>query len=556
MSQSSGRIRGAFVVFAFALLVRVLFLYSTADHAWPHSVLYEGDAPTWVRWAQALDRGEAFEFDLPMRTPAVAFALRLWPGVLAEHFTLLKLVWCAISAATCAALFVVVHRELSARVAWIAALLLAFAFGSYELATSLNNEAPYAFVLVLLVGATARFVQEPRVALAVALGILHGIALLLRAEHALILATFLVYALFVLGPRRAWRELALVAASALLVCAPWSLRSHAATVRFNTVESQTIDFEHARPPWNPEARAALEALPAFARQGNFAFLQALHASQTEVPVSRADVDGYFREQFGYVPEPLSEWTLVCSKGALDFALANHPRCDGGFSLAALDDGLGTDPKWAFGRPSHLKLYNHGYAVGWKWIRADPSAWAKLVGRKLERFLAGATQGFSAYDLPYGRALHRSPVDLATPLASRLAWDVAVVLAIGAGLALGRRSTLIALCALVILCKLAITVAFYGYARQAVSIEFALYVPIALLADASLTRLRCPPRLALALGVAAVLSLAACDITSFRGPQRYDIRPTSPTAKFQQDPQWGTGAFETIDEIEILPRRIR
>ena len=116
MTRTHARLISTIVVFAIAMTVRVLFLYSTNDHAWPHSALYEGDAPVWARWAQALDRGEAFEFDLPMRTPAVAYALHwLVPGVLAAHFTILKLAWCAMSAATCAMLFAIVECEVSAR---------------------------------------------------------------------------------------------------------------------------------------------------------------------------------------------------------------------------------------------------------------------------------------------------------------------------------------------------------------------------------------------------------------------------------------------------------
>src|SRR6186713_424667 len=113
MTRARARLLGAAAVFALAMAVRVLFLYATSDRGWPHSAWYEGDAPMWVRWARALERGEPFEFDLPMRTPGVAFLLHWLPGKLAAPFTALKLAWCALSAATCALLFPIVERAAS-----------------------------------------------------------------------------------------------------------------------------------------------------------------------------------------------------------------------------------------------------------------------------------------------------------------------------------------------------------------------------------------------------------------------------------------------------------
>ncbi len=554
MIRVSSSVRNAAIVFAIAMFVRVLFLYSTSDHGWPHSVLYEGDAPVWVRWAQALDRKEVFEFDLPMRTPAIAYALHwLRPEIAAVPFTSVKILWCAISAFTCAMLYAVVARRVSTRAAWIAAGLLCFSFGSYELATSLNNEAPYAFVLVLLIGATLRWAEEPRAHLAIAIGVLHGIALLLRAEHALLLAGFLIWCGFATRNAGSRRSMVLTVAAALAICLPWTWRSHVATKRFNEVETSSIDFGRAVPPWSAQAQDYLRQLPAFARDGNFKHVQFLAQTSAKEHVERADLEEHFAKLFGYVPQSLSEWTLVCSKGALDFALANHPACDGGFARAALLDGTDPDPQFAFGRPSHLKLYNHGYAVGLASIRADFSAWTRLVGKKLERFCAGATLGWSAYDLPYGRASRRWPVDLATPLDANLFCRMVIGLAILGGILLSWRRNIGALCLIVIAYKLLVTVLFYGYARQAVSIAPVFYVFAAIAIDAALVRLACPARLATGLGVGIVLALVGCDIARSRSSNNFDIRAVGKDNRIERTPQWGPGAFETFGEIEILPR---
>ena len=36
------------------LAMRVMLLLRSQDTAWPHGVLYEGDAPVWAQWAAAL----------------------------------------------------------------------------------------------------------------------------------------------------------------------------------------------------------------------------------------------------------------------------------------------------------------------------------------------------------------------------------------------------------------------------------------------------------------------------------------------------------------------
>src|SRR5438477_9417749 len=90
-------------IFVIALILRLLFLFSRPDAAWPHSALYEGDSPEWVRWAQALYSRQPYEFDLPLRSPGAAYAL-FWlgagdPGV--HSYVNWKVLWCIMSATTC-----------------------------------------------------------------------------------------------------------------------------------------------------------------------------------------------------------------------------------------------------------------------------------------------------------------------------------------------------------------------------------------------------------------------------------------------------------------------
>src|SRR5262249_14313786 len=90
----------AAALFALALAVRLIFLLHSGDSHWPYSVYYEGDAPVWAQWAACLNRGQEFEYGLPLRSPGVAYLLHWLGPVLGEgNFVGFKVLWCAVSAA-------------------------------------------------------------------------------------------------------------------------------------------------------------------------------------------------------------------------------------------------------------------------------------------------------------------------------------------------------------------------------------------------------------------------------------------------------------------------
>jgi hypothetical protein len=554
-----------------ALGVRVLFLSGSADRDWPHSIRYEGDAPVWVEWAQALDKGQAFEFDLPVRTPGVAFMLHwLNPGILVSPFFWIKVAWCLGGALGCAALYMVLARSVNARVAIIANILLAFSFAQYVLATSLNNEVWYTLALVLIVGGTLRFNARPGLGMVLVLGVLHGAATLLRAEHTLLLIILAAYSALYIATnkghdrrgdsesklRRSWRAVLLVIMLIISVgvCLPWSVRSARAARAFNETTLSLPDYNAAGLQWRDEARAAVEALPAFARAGNVAYINHLLRIRGRVHVTVEDVEAFFHDEWGYVPEPITTWVLVSSKGPLDFALANHADATGGFSLAALRDAEGRNTDLSFGRPSHLQLYNHGYADGMRTIEEDPGRWMRLVGGKLRIFAEGITTGFTARNLPYGNDGVRRPVDAVTPAPGGAQWwrlVVAGMLLIGCLEAAHRRIAGIWL--LVILYKVIVTILFYGYARQAMSIQPAFYVLAALGLDGILTSVekrvgavkRVVPMTGLLLGIA----LVGVDVlTAFR-PQNVTAKPAD-GGVMREAPQFGPDAFLSHDELII------
>ena len=180
----------ALTIFALALALRLIFLFGAGDRTWPHSLYYEGDAPLFAEWAAALDRGEAFELGLPLHAPAVAYLIH-WisppadlPG--GRDFVRVKVVWCAISAATWAVFYLVLRAVADRPIALTAALLGTASFGSTIAATSLNSEALYAFLLVLCVGGAMRIAAGGSYWWAPAWGVVNGAAALTRPEHPLL----------------------------------------------------------------------------------------------------------------------------------------------------------------------------------------------------------------------------------------------------------------------------------------------------------------------------------------------------------------------------------
>ncbi|MCC6409242.1 MAG: glycosyltransferase family 39 protein [Planctomycetes bacterium] len=541
-------------LFALAFGLRAAFLFASSDAAWPHSMRYEGDAPVWARWAAALARGESFEYDLPLRAPGAAYLVHLLGG---PPFETLKLAWCALSAATVASLYLVVGRLAGTRVGLLAAVWLAFSFGDYQLATSLNNETPYALALLASVALTVRWVERPALASSLALGVVHGAASLLRAEHVAFVALASAWALVRVWPTVERRSRALVgtacvALALLATCAPWAWRAHVATWRFNHL-SGLIDYHKFVPPWSGDAWRELDRLPGFARRPNATLLTDLRRAAGDDEVGLDDVERFFAD-WGSTPEPIAEWTLVTWKAPLDFALANHPASDGGFSRAALQDGRDPDPTFSFARPSHLRLLNHGWSIGWESLAGDPAQSASLLAAKLARFADGATLGFGARDLPYGAGGVRRPIDLTVPVGGRV-WRLLIgaVLACGAWLAWRRRVG--GLFLLVLLYKLAVTLAFYGYARQAASIGFVFAFLGALALDELVSRVRTAHggagrALGWSLGFAAV-ALLAVDVTEWRSPTAFEVRSTAPTPRIVSPSEWGS--VESFDELVLTPR---
>jgi len=559
----------AAVIFAIVLVLRLALLANSPDATWPHSILSEGDAPVWATWAQQLVRGEPFEEDLPFRTPGVAYllaSLPAWLGATSAPFTAAKALWCAMSAVTAAATYLVLARFFTRRAGLLAALILALSFLAGVAATTLNNETPYALLLVLIAGATLAWCRRATVLLSITLGAMHAAAMLLRAEHALLVvlcAGGMIVAARQQGFTRIAIQSAWIVATGVLVLLPWTLRSNAAVERYNTV-SAPVPYDSMWPEWRDDAIAEYEKLPAFVRTGNFATLNTFVRRNQLREVDAAAIRRYFEETWSYVPGPLPKWSLVSFKGPLDFALANDPRSEGGFSRAPLADKYDQNPPFSFARPTHAELLADGYAIGWRKLSDDPAGARALITEKLLRFTDGATLGLFASNWPYDRTgeLVRQPVDLAVPArGSAFVWKALVLalVALGTIVALFRRGGWILLAILVY--RLAIVAAFYGYARHAASIAPILAALAALGIDALLLGFvrvlpfgtACLGRLSVAIAapvIAAFLLLFA--LLSALSPPTWTARTANADGRIELTPEWGEGAFTSNDRLRLLP----
>ena len=527
---------------------RLLFWQATPDAAWPYPAVYKGDAAVWLDYAAALERGVPFELGLPLRPPGNARLIAtLWDGT-PGGVAALRALWCALGAAAVALVHAAARRGFGPRVAAIAGLACAGSYGLLALSVSLNNETPYLVVVAASLWLWPRLAERPRAPGLAVWAALGALGCLVRVEHALFFAAATAtLAVFWwrrgTPPVRLAGRLAAVAAVAALVLAPWHASAWREARRLNREPAPlppaaeeaiaSIEAAVAGLPWEPEAAELRDRLPAFTRRTAAAFVAATAAVRSR---QRVTVDDFhaLEEAFGSIPEPLPERFFVALYGPLNFHLANNPAATGGFSRAPLErppplaGGPGRypgtlvaglpPPDLALTYPPHLEAVNEGYRIGWSWIVSHPAAFARLAARKLAIFWSGAALGVTGWNLPLGLDGVRRPVDFAVPEGPlAVAWRLAVLALAAAGL-LAARGRLPALTPwlLFLAAQLAVTVAFFGYARTGATVTPVVALLIALAADRWVPRFSAARRW-LAPAVLAGLVLVAAETARFLFP---------------------------------------
>lgn len=487
---SSRTLLGAALLFTFAILLRIMLWRSTPDAGWPYSALYRGDTLVWLQSAIAIRRGASFEAGLPMRPPGMAYLLAgLWNGSV-TGFAGLRLLWCALGAATVVLIQTVAARGFGGAVGWMTGIAAAASTALLMLSTSVNNETPY---LLLAIGAIALAVEirdRPSLGRLAAWSILNALACLVRVEHLLFFVPALAW--LAMGWRPRLRPVVLALGFFAITLAPWQIRIHGEIQRFNTLvrpsdaglsESERRIEEQIRGmSWDAEASRERERLPGFVRRlgGDFVASTVRHRGGDRVSATDFRI---LDEAFGYRPKPIASWPFITSYGPLNFYLANNSRADGGFNRLALDE----PPPLNGGRdrypadlilvppgpgtlfldyPPHLHAFNSGFQLGMDWIRAHPAAAFRLGMRKFVIFAEGATLGFGSRGFPIGISGVQRAVDITVPqrTAGVVAWRLLVLLVGIAGLAVGWRRPALAPWLIFLASKLVITFMYFGYAR--------------------------------------------------------------------------------------------
>lgn len=433
--------------FLLSFLLRLLYLQGAPDRTWPFSIFFYGDSRFFHTYALDWVRDRQAQAALPYHPP-------LFPAFLGLLYQLLgepsgsafpyKLSLGVLHSATVAFSWWWWRRVLGTAWSFFAAGLFAASFGWLVLSTTYSNEVLYA----LFLSATCWLVLQSRSGLsrraAALLGVVMGLGSLTRAEHLYLWPFLLAYVLFdrdrQLPLKPQILRWAVAVAVSLAVLAPWSVR-------------------------------------------NARVLQELNARNPEL-------------------EPLPELTLVTIYGPINFAMANNPQATGGFTPDLVNQ-FGASGNLDVGNPAQRRLLLHGYAEGLRWMGEHPGDAVRLLISKLDRWLDGLSLGVGASSFPTGLRGARPPVDVFVPEGTWLKWPLALLLLFGAALSLRAPHRAFSLFTLVLLHRLLITLAFFGYARGMLAI-FPVLLPLLLLPLKVLTARR--PTLAGRLPVIATAAL--------------------------------------------------
>jgi hypothetical protein len=456
---------GLGATFLLSLVLRLLYLQASPDRNWPFSIFFYGDSRFFHLAALEQVRQQPPSVALPYHPP-------LFPGLLGLLYGLLgeprgsafpyKLCLAVLHSATVALSWAWWRRLLGPAWSVLATVLFASSFGWLVLSTTYSNEVLYVFFLSATCGLVLRAREGMGPGTVGLLGAAMGLGALTRAEHLYLWPFLLAHALFTRPPGSALKPLLGRWAAALLVCL-------AVLVPSALHNARMIRELNARAP-------ALEPLP--------------------------------------------ELTLITAYGPINFAMANNAQAMGGFTPDLINQS-GQEGRLDPSNPAQRHLLLHGYSEGLRWLAGNPGEAVRLWTAKLGLWLEGLSLGFGLSDWPAGLSGERAPVDVFVPEAPWLHVPLAVLLLLGAGLSLRAPFRAFSLCTAVVLHRLLVTLAFFGYARGML-VLFPVLLPLILLPVITLlhSRYRLYHQLPLVLAGALLLFWAEAGVLALREPRHF------------------------------------
>jgi hypothetical protein len=435
--RSSLRMRGGRLVFIGIVLAawaaRILLLLCQPDAHAPTSLLYWGDAQTYLQSAMASMRGVPWDSGIPFHPPGfttfLAGLLRLvgTPSSPGTFDALALKVVLALLGAVTVGIFYLIAQRLAGRTIALAALPLAiFSFGHCVQSTTVNVEGTFlllelAFVLgAIELAVRLRGDEGPQTAgkqptptsptrhvlIAIALGLLAGAAALMRPEF--LLAVLLTAAvLLYTGRRRARLPVAALLLATILVLIPWTIRCY------------------------------------------------------------HNIDAVNRANAARLPRPLPRLVIVSAGGPMNFATANNDFASGVFDTRLIEHFIPNRASLALdlAQPDVNRLYIDGYRIGIAWILAHPGRAIALVARKCAFAGEALALGYLPDDFPAGLSGERRPVDQFVPRSKWLLWVQLALCLAGAWRLRGRIARVPAALLLApAIATLTAIIAFFGYVR--------------------------------------------------------------------------------------------
>jgi 4-amino-4-deoxy-L-arabinose transferase-like glycosyltransferase len=407
-----------FILFLYAAVLRLLFWTSFEDRSFLYSLFFYGDSFRLHSEAiQILDlnwNSRHLPYHPPVTSYLLAFVYQIF-GKPPENLTALKISLILVSSISVVVFYRLAKHYLPEKLALIGAILFASAFPMLVISVTPSTEVFFLLFAMLTLLFFTRLKTSWKVSDAIWMGVFGAIASLTRAEFA---SYFIVLALVLLflkthGPRS---PLPRDRASALVVLAlafivpfvPWTIRNYSVLKEFNTRLSEP----------------GLEAVPVIA-------------------------------------------PITCY-GPLNFAMANNILADGKFSRSIL---TGTnEAALQLNNPQHRHYFIHGYAEGLAFIKDYTKSFFGLVLKKLNLFAKGFSWGFAANNLPSGLAGTRYPIDIFVPDNRWWLWITIPLFAAGFVISFREFSAWWPF-HLLFLHRIAVTAAFFGYARGLAAIYF-------------------------------------------------------------------------------------